>query len=78
MTSQDVILTILDGANLFKVAEKTVYGLVQKGDMPGFKVGNQWRFRRTAIDSWIELKTHAASVQPANDGEKPADSGQKD
>ena len=51
MTSQDDILTIPDVASLLKVAEKTVYGLAQKGDLPAFKVGGQWRFRRTALRS---------------------------
>ena len=70
MTSQDEVLTIPDVASLLKVTEKTVYSLVRKGDLPAFKVGGQWRFRRTAIDSWIEVKTNAASVQPDNDGVK--------
>ena len=75
MASQDDILTIPDVANFLKVAEKTVYGLAQKGDLPGFKVGGQWRFRRTAIDSWIDGKTRAADVQPATDGVKPSGAG---
>jgi len=62
MKNQDDILTISDVASLLKVAEKTVYGLVQKGDLPGFKVGGQWRFSRSAIDSWIETKTKASSA----------------
>ena len=70
MASQDDILTIPEVASLLKVAEKTVYGLAQKGDLPAFKVGGQWRFRRTAIDTWIEVKTHAAGVRPENDGAK--------
>ena len=68
MTSRDDILTISDVANLFKVTEKTLYGLAQKGDLPGFKVGGQWRFRRAALDSWIQVKTQAASSQPTSDG----------
>ena len=55
--SQDEILTIADVASYLKVTEKTLYGLAQKGDLPGFKVGGQWRFRRAAIDSWIDVKT---------------------
>ena len=70
MASQDDILTIPEVASLLKVAEKTVYGLAQKGDFPAFKVGGQWRFLRTAIDTWIEVKTHAAGVRPENDGAK--------
>ena len=77
MTSQDDILTIPDIASLLKVADKTVYSLVQKGDLPGFKVGGQWRFSRTAIDSWIKVKTNAAGVQSDNDGVKPSRSSRE-
>ena len=73
MASQDDILTISDLASLLRVADKTVCSLVQRGDLPGFKVGGQWRFRRTAIDSWIEAKTQSAGVRPANDGIKQPD-----
>ena len=78
MASQYDILTIPDVANLLRVAEKTVYGLAQKGDLPAFKVGGQWRFRRTAIDSWIEVKTQTAGVRPNNDGAKPSRSSRED
>ena len=39
MASQDDILTISEVASLLKVAEKTVYGLAQQGNLPPFKVG---------------------------------------
>ncbi len=77
MVKQDDILTLPEVADLLKVAEKTVYGLAQKGDLPAFKVGGQWRFRRTAIDAWIEAKTQVAGAQPANEGAKPR-SGRED
>ena len=66
MTIRDEILTISDVASFLKVTEKTLYGLAQKGDLPGFQVGGQWRFRRTAIDSWIDVRTNAPSTRPAN------------
>jgi len=55
------ILTIRDVAEYLKVTEKTVYGLVQKGKIPGFKVGGQWRFKREDIDQWIEDGKEAAT-----------------
>ena len=55
-----------------------MYSLVQKGDLLGFKVGGQWRFSRTAIDSWIKVKTNAAGVQPDNDDVKPSRSSRED
>ena len=62
MTSQDDILTIPDVASLLKVADKSVYSLVQRGDLSGFKVGGQWRFSRTEIDSWIKVKTQNSEL----------------
>lgn len=50
----DEILTLPEVAQLLKVAEKTVYSMAQKGQLPAFKVGGQWRFKRTDLDQWIE------------------------
>jgi excisionase family DNA binding protein len=50
----DEILTLPEVAQLLKVAEKTLYTMAQKGQLPAFKVGGQWRFKRVDIDRWIE------------------------
>lgn len=50
----DEILTIVEVAQLLKVAEKTVYTMAQKGELPAFKVRGQWRFKRDDLDTWIE------------------------
>jgi len=50
----DEILTLPDVAQLLKVAEKTVYTMAQKGQLPAFKVRGQWRFKSVDIDHWIE------------------------
>jgi excisionase family DNA binding protein len=50
----DEILTLPEVAALLKVAEKTVYTMAQRGEIPAFKVRGQWRFKRVDIDAWIE------------------------
>ena len=50
----DEILTLPEVAKLLKVAEKTVFTMAQRAEIPAFKVRGQWRFRRSDIDSWIE------------------------
>jgi excisionase family DNA binding protein len=50
----DEILTLLEVAHLLKVAEKTVYTMVQRGEIPAFKVRGQWRFKRDDLHQWIE------------------------
>jgi excisionase family DNA binding protein len=59
----DEILTLPDVARLLRVAEKTVYTMAQRGGLPAFKVGGQWRFKRVDLDHWIEERKQ--SVQPA-------------
>lgn len=47
-------MTIQDVAQHLNVGTKTIYSLVQRGRLPGFKVGGQWRFRRADIEHWVE------------------------
>jgi len=64
----DEILTIPEVAELLKIADKTAYALAQRGELPGFKVGGQWRFSRAAINDWIETRTRAGDARPASNG----------
>ncbi len=50
---EDEILTIEDVAAYLKAGKKTVYRLAQRGELPGFKLGATWRFRRSELSSWI-------------------------
>lgn len=49
----DEILTLDEVAVYLKAGKKTVYRLAQQGDIPGFKLGGTWRFRRSELDCWI-------------------------
>ncbi len=48
------IMTIDEVAEYLKLKVKTAYALAARGDIPGFKVGGSWRFRRSEIEKWIE------------------------
>ena len=52
------ILTLDEVAAYLKAGKRMVYRLAQQGDIPAFKLGGTWRFRRTELDRWI-----AASIQ---------------
>lgn len=47
---EDDIITIKEVADYLKLKEKTAYALVARGEIPGFKVGGSWRFRRDEIE----------------------------
>ena len=45
-------LTLGEVANYLHVSRSTIYRLVQRNELPGFKVGNDWRFTTEEIDRW--------------------------
>jgi len=46
------LLTVEDLRKVLKVHRTTIYGMLQRGELPGFKIANQWRFSLDAIDGW--------------------------
>ena len=56
-------MTVREVAAYLNVAEKTIYRLAQKGELPGFKVAGAWRFQRQDLDMWIQAQKEAASRQ---------------
>jgi nitrogen PTS system EIIA component len=50
----DRLLTLKELAAYLNVNERTLLKLVSEGDIPGVKIGNQWRFRKAMIDAWLD------------------------
>lgn len=55
------ILTIRDVAAYLKLPVSTVYRLAERRELPGHKVGRQWRFHKSILDDWF--RHHAASLR---------------
>lgn len=54
MVENEQVLTIDELAVYLKVSKSTLYKLLAEGKVPGQKVGRHWRFRKVAIDRWLE------------------------
>ena len=69
----EMVLTIVELAEYLKIPKSTLYKLAQEGKIPGQKVGRHWRFRREAIDRWLEQGPMEydtrSSKSPEGDGE---------
>lgn len=52
--SSDRIMTTRELATYMKLNEKTIIKMAQKREIPGIKVGNQWRFHLSAIDNYMQ------------------------
>jgi len=44
------ILTLTEVAAYLRVTKRTLYRLAQEGQLPAFKLGGTWRFRREELD----------------------------
>lgn len=51
--AESEILTLEEVAAYLKAGKRTVYRLAQKGDIPAFKLGGTWRFRRSELDTCV-------------------------
>ena len=51
-----VIFTVVEISDYLKIPRSTIYKLVREGKIPAQKIGRHWRFRKEAIDHWLEKK----------------------
>jgi excisionase family DNA binding protein len=52
----DTMLTAKELAELLQVHTSTIYRLLKKHKMPGFRIGHDWRFSLTAIEKWMKAE----------------------
>ena len=55
------VMTVQEVADYLNVDPKTVYRLVNRGELPGFKVGGSWRFQKSDLDAWIAKQKKKAA-----------------
>jgi excisionase family DNA binding protein len=48
------VMTINETSEYLRIPLSTLYKLAQDGRIPCQKVGRHWRFRRQAIDNWLD------------------------
>lgn len=50
---QEELLTTQQVAQYLNVDKFTIYRLVAKKQIPAFRVGNQWRFKKSILEQWL-------------------------
>ena len=50
----DRLMTVRQLAAYLNLNERTVLKLVSEGELPGVRIGNQWRFRKAMLDAWLD------------------------
>jgi excisionase family DNA binding protein len=52
MSPEAKVITISELSEYLRVHRSTLYRLLKKQQLPGFKIGSDWRFNIEAIDQW--------------------------
>jgi excisionase family DNA binding protein len=60
------VLTVNELAEYLRVHRSTIYRLLKKGLLPGFKIGSDWRFNVEVIDEW---RMKQGAILLAEDGD---------
>ena len=48
---------------LLGLHSKTVQRLARKGEIPAVRIGRYWRFRATALNSWLGVQSEGQSTR---------------
>ena len=54
MKAPGEVLTVREIASYLRIPVSTIYMLAQQGKIPCQKIGRHWRFRKEAVDRWLE------------------------
>jgi len=52
ITHPDQVWDCQQAARFLRIHPKTVKRLARGGQLPGFRIGNRWRFRSSDLDDW--------------------------
>ena len=66
-------LSIGEVAKYLGLTVSTVYRLVKRGAIPGFKVGGQWRFAQDNLEAWIVDRMTIERLKAENRQDGPSD-----
>jgi excisionase family DNA binding protein len=48
------VMTLEELAELLRVHPSTIYRLLKKRKIPGFKLGSDWRFSQESVERWVK------------------------
>ncbi len=51
------VMNIREASQYLGISRETLYKYVLQEEIPAFKLGNRWKFKKTLLDSWMEEKS---------------------
>jgi excisionase family DNA binding protein len=61
------VMTVKELSEYLRVHPSTIYKLLRRGELPGFRIGTDWRFNAEVIDRWcLERNMRAPGDSSSN------------
>ncbi len=57
MADSREVMNIRQAAQYLGVSPDTLYKYVNEQQIPAFKLGNRWRFKKSKLDQWMDEKS---------------------
>lgn len=54
------LLTSREPAGVLKINHQVVDRMPKRGELPGFKVGRYWRYRKSDLAAWVESRLESS------------------
>ena len=58
-----LVMTIEEASKYLRIPLSSLYKLAQDGKIPCQKVGRHWRFRKEAIDRWLDKTSNGDNAE---------------
>ncbi|MBM3804200.1 MAG: helix-turn-helix domain-containing protein [Acidimicrobiia bacterium] len=56
-------MNIREASQYLGISPDTLYKYVAMERIPAFKLGNRWRFKKTVLNEWMEVKSRKNTVR---------------
>ena len=56
MAESREVMNVRQASQYLGVSADTLYRYISEGEIPAFKLGNRWKFKKTALDRWMDRK----------------------
>ena len=63
MAQPKEVMNIREAAQYLGITPDTLYKYVSLERIPAFKLGNRWRFKKTVLDEWMEMKSRNRAIE---------------
>ena len=63
MSESREVMNVRQASQYLGISPDTLYRYITEGEIPAFKLGNRWRFKKSRLDQWMEEKSSEMEPQ---------------